>query len=98
LLPKTHAKLFSVPANSPKNAGGNVSLSDPIGRLFQLSFLGGTLIDQREGVSFEDALDEVARNRAIDPNKLGNFIRGKGSRRSRGRKSIPAAKREICGR
>jgi hypothetical protein len=53
---------------------------------------------QREGVSFEDALDEVARNRTIDANKLGNFIRGKGSRRSRGRKSIPAAKREICGR
>jgi len=53
---------------------------------------------QREGVSFEDALDGVARNRTIDANKLGNFIQGKGSRRSRGRKSIPAAKREICGR
>ena len=53
---------------------------------------------QREGASFEDALDEVARNRNIDANKLGNFIKGKGSRRSRRRKSIPAAKREICGR
>jgi hypothetical protein len=53
---------------------------------------------QREGVRFEDALGKVARNRNIEANKLGNFIQGKGSRRSRRRKSIPAAKREICGR
>ena len=53
---------------------------------------------QREGVSFEDALHDVARNRTIDANKLRNFIQGKGSRRSRRRKSIPAAKRDICGR
>jgi hypothetical protein len=53
---------------------------------------------QCEGVTFEDALDEIARNRNIDANKLGNFMQGKGSRRSRRRKSIPAAKRVICGR
>jgi len=53
---------------------------------------------QREGMRFEDALDEVARNRTIEANKLGNFIKGKGSRRSRRRKSIPAAKHEDCGR
>ncbi len=38
---------------------------------------------QSEGEKFETALAEVARRRNIDIVKLGNFMRGKGSRRSR---------------
>jgi hypothetical protein len=53
---------------------------------------------QREGKKFEAALDEVATTRNIDTGKLRNFIQGKGSRRSRRRKLVPAANREVCRR
>jgi hypothetical protein len=35
------------------------------------------------GATFESAVDDVARERNLDPHKLSNFMRGKGSRRSR---------------
>jgi hypothetical protein len=38
---------------------------------------------QQAGATFESAVDQVAHERSIDPNKLSNFMRGKGSRRSR---------------
>jgi hypothetical protein len=38
---------------------------------------------QRKGEKFETALVDVARHRNIDTVKLRNFMRGKGSRRSR---------------
>jgi hypothetical protein len=38
---------------------------------------------QHAGATFENAVDEVAHKRNIDPHKLSNFMRGKGSRRSR---------------
>ena len=52
---------------------------------------------QRGGATFDSAVDAVARERKIDPFKLSNFMRGKGSRRSR-RFKIPAVKMGIYGR